>query len=105
MSSTARKVNLIANVTVITIAIIAGVIIAKRYLLATAPEASKNFTITEGQELPLLALDWSKNKQTLVVAFQKKGAGRLSASSEKNSRYKVISKRANIWLALENNKV
>ena len=63
-----KKIELIANIAIIVVALILGVVLVKRYLLtdtqSAAPTAAR---IQPGTKVQLAGVDWSKSGQTLVL--------------------------------------
>lgn len=64
-----KKIELLANVAIIVVALILGVVLVKRYLLsdqqsAVAPSPAR---IQPGTKVALTGVDWSKTGQTLVL--------------------------------------
>jgi hypothetical protein len=65
-----KKVELLANVAIIVIALLLGAVLVKRYLMPTAqtsPPAAAQ--IQPGTKINLPGVDWGKSDQTLVIAL------------------------------------
>ena len=69
MSLLYKKIELIANLAIVTVALMIGGILVHRYFLQTN-EAQTVPDAPIGQKLALLNVDWSQHKQTLVLALQ-----------------------------------
>ena len=65
-----KKIELLANVAIIVVALVLGVVLVKRYLLtdtqSAAPTAQR---IQPGTKVDLAGVDWSKSRQTLVLVL------------------------------------
>jgi hypothetical protein len=65
-----KKIELLANVAIIVIALLLGAVLVKRYLMtddqASRPAAEQ---IRPGTKINLPGVDWSKSEQTLVLAL------------------------------------
>ncbi len=65
-----KKIELLANVAIIVIALLLGAVLVKRYLMtdsqASRPAAEQ---IRPGTKIDLPGVDWSKSQQTLVLAL------------------------------------
>jgi hypothetical protein len=65
-----KKIELLANVAIIVIALILGVVLVKRYLLSgtqsAVPPAPR---VQAGTKVELAGVDWSKSGQTLVLVL------------------------------------
>ncbi|HEX8649466.1 MAG TPA: hypothetical protein VF708_01395 [Pyrinomonadaceae bacterium] len=67
-----QKLELLANIAIIVAAVLLSVVLIKSYLL---PDRSKSgsldMRIPVGSKIPLPGVDWSDNKQTLLLVLQK----------------------------------
>jgi hypothetical protein len=69
-----KKTELLANVAIIIVALLLGVVLVKRYLLpsndaAAARDADPH--ITAGTKASLTGVDWAKNNQTLLLVLSR----------------------------------
>jgi hypothetical protein len=63
-----KKIELVANVAIILVAIMIAAALAQKYFFAKPPQPPPAVAI--GSKLQLPAIDWSKNGKTLVFALQ-----------------------------------
>jgi hypothetical protein len=64
-----KKIELLANVAIIVVAIMLGVVLVKRYFSPATPlEAAPAAPV--GAKLQLPGVEWAKNNQTVVLALQ-----------------------------------
>ena len=72
MSKLSKKLELAANIAIIVVAILIGVVFVKNYLLSSrsAPE-SGDYRIPAGTKVALPNVDWAQNGQTLLLVLQK----------------------------------
>jgi thioredoxin-related protein len=63
-----RKIELLANVAIVVVALLVGAVLVKQY---RSPEASKLPVkeITAGTKIALPDVDWQKNRQTMLVVL------------------------------------
>src|SRR5213080_2424464 len=71
MRNVPQKVQLLANIAIIVVAILLGIVVVKRFVLPAYPksepvEAAK---ITPGIKLSLPGLDWGKDERTLLMVL------------------------------------
>ena len=64
-----KKIEVVANVAIILVALLIGGVFAKRYLLDNRSQPPQK--ITAGTKVPLQDVDWAKNGQTLLLVLQK----------------------------------
>lgn len=72
MSSLIKKLEVSANVAIILLASLVGVIFTKNYLWpgnAGASESRRRNTVQPGAKLSLPGVDWAQNGQTLILAL------------------------------------
>lgn len=73
MSSLIKKLEVSANIAIILLASLVGVIFTKNYLWpgkdAGASESRKRNTVQPGTKLSLPGVDWAQNGQTLILAL------------------------------------
>lgn len=73
MSSLIKKIEVSANIAIILLAILLGVVLTKNYLWPRkdvgAPENRQRTMIQPGAKAPLLNVDWEHNGQTLILAL------------------------------------
>jgi len=68
MSNLYKRVELVANIAIITVALAICVVLVKRYLLDTPGPAEVN-AISAGEKIALSNVDWQKGRQTLLVVL------------------------------------
>jgi hypothetical protein len=67
-----KKVELLANVAIIMVALVLGVVLVRRYLLpGTQTEANLPDQLAVGTRLALPGVDWAENNRTLLLALSK----------------------------------
>ncbi|MDX6692656.1 MAG: Redoxin [Blastocatellia bacterium] len=69
-----RKAELLANVAIIAVALLLGVVLVKRYVLngnETAPARNLDPRIPAGTKSALDGVDWAKNGQTLLLVLSR----------------------------------
>jgi thiol-disulfide isomerase/thioredoxin len=64
-----KKIELIANVAIIVVAIMLGVVLVKRYLSPAAPQEAGP-AAPVGAKLQLAGVEWAKSNQTVVLGLQ-----------------------------------
>jgi thioredoxin-related protein len=68
MSNLYKRVELLTNVAIITVAILLCVVLVKRYLLTPdAPAEAK--PLAAGEKISLADVDWQKGRQTLLIVL------------------------------------
>lgn len=67
MSQLLKKTEMMANIAIVVVAILLGIVLVKNYLLP-APQAAMPETIAPGTKLSL-PIDWKANEKTLVLAL------------------------------------
>lgn len=67
-----KKVELLANIAIVVVALLLGVVLVRRYLLPGA-QTGGNLPdqVAAGTKLSLSGVDWAGNKQTLLLALSK----------------------------------
>ena len=68
MLSLYKRVELVANVAIIIVAVLVGVVLVRNYLLPRTDPSSK---IPVGSKVSLPGAEWDKNGKTLLLALQK----------------------------------
>ncbi len=68
MNGIAKKIEISANIAIIIVAIMIGVVLVQRYFFT--PKAQAPSTIPIGAKLSLPNVDWAKNGRTLVLVLQ-----------------------------------
>ena len=74
MSNLAKRIELLANVAIIVVAILLAVVLVKRYVLNSnepASPASARNTVSAGDKIPLQGIEWEKNRHTVLLVLQK----------------------------------
>lgn len=71
MSSLPKRIELFANVAIIIVAILLGIVLAQRYLLPTHPSSAdvESTPIQPGTMLAIPGVDWHKSNRTLVMVL------------------------------------
>lgn len=73
MNNLAKKTELYANIAIIFVALLLSVVLVKKYLLTQPVQSGNNAILNDsinvGTKVNLRDIDWSKNKQTLVLAL------------------------------------
>ena len=64
-----KKIELVANVAIIIVALLIGGVFLKKFLLDNGSQPQ--LKITAGTKVPLPDVDWAKNGQTLLLVLQK----------------------------------
>lgn len=65
-----KKIELVANVAIILVALLLGGIFVKKHFSDTT-RSQPPLKITAGTKVPMQDVDWAKNGQTLLVVLQK----------------------------------
>jgi hypothetical protein len=68
MSALYKKVELIANVAIILVAIMIGVVLVQRFFFAKTAQPPQ--TVALGSKVSLSGVEWTKNGKTLLLALQ-----------------------------------
>ena len=69
-----KKLELLANVAIIVVALLLGVVLVRRYLLPGSqaePATAEPARPQPGTKLPLADVDWSESRRTLVLVLSK----------------------------------
>jgi len=69
LSSFYRRVELLANLAIVLLAIVIGIVLVHRFLRPENP-SSKRAAIAAGTSVSLPGIDWKQNHRTLLVAIQ-----------------------------------
>ncbi|HEX7313987.1 MAG TPA: redoxin family protein [Pyrinomonadaceae bacterium] len=71
MNSLAKKIELIANVAIVVVALLLGAVLVKRYLLPQPvnPGPAASARIQPGTKLSLPGVDWGRSNKTLLLAL------------------------------------
>jgi len=71
MSGIIKRIELVANLVIIAVAILLGVVLVRNYLLprSRAPQQAAAASIPPGTKLSLAGVDWKANGRTLVLAL------------------------------------
>lgn len=71
MSSLPRKIELLANVAIVIVAILLGVVLVKRFLLPASPPPNdaQAVQIKPGMKLSLPDVTWDKSNKTLLLVL------------------------------------
>lgn len=69
MGTIYRRVELLANVAIVLVAVMIGAVLVRGYFFSRPAEAPKN--IAAGTKVSLPGVEWERNGKTLVLALQK----------------------------------
>lgn len=71
MSNLHKRIELLANIAIIIVAVLIGGVLVKRYLLPTSPrpEVADGGSIKPGTKLALPGVDWGKSDRTLLMVL------------------------------------
>jgi hypothetical protein len=75
MNNLVKRIELLANVSIILVAVLLGIVLVKNYLLPDSPKpkpaplSSRGNRIRAGMNIPIPDIDWAKNGQTIVLAI------------------------------------
>jgi len=71
MSDWHKRISLLANIAIIVVAILLGVVLSTRYLFPTSPtpETARRAQIKSGTKLSLPGVDWGRSSKTLLMAL------------------------------------
>lgn len=71
MSNLHKRVELLANIAIVVVALLLGVVLVNRYLLSTSPksEALEGARIKPGMKLSLSGVDWGRGDKTLLMVL------------------------------------
>lgn len=72
INSLYKKVELLANIAIIVLAVSLGIVLVKHYVLPDGARSAADMTLHAGGKLPLPEVDWKKNGRTLVLAVSSK---------------------------------
>lgn len=68
MTNPAKKIELLANIAIIVVALLLGAVLVKKYMLPGEPApASPDVRIQRGTQLSIPGVDWSQSDQTLLL--------------------------------------
>jgi hypothetical protein len=72
MNNLTRKIDLLANVAIISVALLIGVVYARNHLFQTASaRLAAPVPVPAGAKLSLPGVDWAESEKTLVLALNK----------------------------------
>ena len=66
-----KKIELLANVAIIAVAVLLGVVVVRQYVLPGGRNSASAPQIQKGAKVELPGVDWSKSNRTLILALQK----------------------------------
>lgn len=71
MRDVPQKIQLVANVAIVMVAILLGIVVAQRFVLPASSKSDSVTTtpITPGMKLSLSGVDWSKSDRTLLMVL------------------------------------
>lgn len=69
--SSHKRIELLANISIIVVAILLGVVLVRGYLLSGSPksDAAESAPIKPGTKLPLTGVDWQRSDKTLLLVL------------------------------------
>jgi len=68
MSGTVKKIEVAANIAIIAVAVMIGVVLIHKYYIRSKTKELP--TVLIGTKISIPNIDWSKNRQSLVLALQ-----------------------------------
>jgi thioredoxin-related protein len=72
MKNLTKKIEFVANIAIIVVAVLVCVVLVKNYLLADRSKTDpRDMRVAAGTKLSLADVDWAKNGQTLLLVLQK----------------------------------
>src|SRR5215210_6990053 len=67
-----RRINLAANIAIILVVVLIGVVFARNYLLSARSTSQKrDYRVAAGRRVSLPDVDWANNEQTLLLVLDK----------------------------------
>src|ERR1044072_5939650 len=69
MNNLTKKVELLANITIIVVAVLIGGVLVKRYLWPQAQSSPAQSRIQPGTKLSVPGVEWGKNERTLLLVL------------------------------------
>jgi peroxiredoxin len=71
MRNLLKRIEILANIAIIVVAILLGVVLVNRYLLPASPkaEAGGDMRVRPGMKLSLSGVDWTRADQTLLMVL------------------------------------
>lgn len=69
MNNLTKRVELLANVVIIVVAVLLGGVLVKRYLLPQAESPQAQARIQPGTKLSVPGIEWGKNERTLLLVL------------------------------------
>lgn len=63
-----KKIEMLANVAIVTVALLIGVVVVKQYFFAAAAKATVK-GVAAGTKISLPDVDWEKNHQTMLLVL------------------------------------
>jgi thiol-disulfide isomerase/thioredoxin len=72
MNKLSKRINLVANLVIILVLMLIGIVFAKNYLLfPRSRHPSRDYRVPAGKRVSLPGIDWGQNGQTLLLVLQK----------------------------------
>ena len=72
MNNVSKRINLAANIAIILVVVLIGVVFARNYLLsARSTNQTRDYRVAPGGKVSLPNVDWANNEQTLLLVFDK----------------------------------
>jgi thioredoxin-related protein len=72
MNKLSKRINLTANLAIILVLMLIGIVFAKNYLLSPrSTHRSRDYRVPAGKKVSLPGIDWGQNGQTLLLVLQK----------------------------------
>lgn len=69
MNNLTKRVELLANIAIIVVAVLLGGVLVKRYLLPQATSPQTQARIQPGTKLSVPGIEWGKNERTLLLVL------------------------------------
>ena len=69
MNNLTKRIELLANIAIIVVAVLLGGVLVKRYLLPQAPSPQAQARIQPGAKLSVPGIEWEKNERTLLLVL------------------------------------
>lgn len=66
-----KRIEILANVAIIAVAVLLAVVLVKKFVLADAASPPAHAEVKVGSKIALPGIDWSKSDQHLVLVLQK----------------------------------
>src|SRR5262245_8949746 len=71
LRNVAKKIELVAHIAIIVVAILVSVVLVKRFLMPRAHEPASRSQVKIGTQLSLPGEDWAKSERTMILVLSK----------------------------------